>query len=78
LTSECANDCNSQKKYEVAAGTKNAFSAPSSLDQLESENRMEYGYGSGYINGQIKKEKLCFSEDPKSPCIDRVKILEAD
>jgi len=45
---------------------------------MESENRMEYGYGSGYINGQIKKEKLCFSEDPKSPCIEKVKILEAD
>jgi hypothetical protein len=78
LTSECANDCNSQKKFEVTTGIKNALAAPPTLDQLESENRMEYGYGSGYINGQVKKEKLCFSEDPKSPCIEKVKILEAD
>ena len=45
---------------------------------MESENRMEYGYGSGYINGPVKKEKICFSQDPKSPCIEKVKILEAD
>ena len=78
LTSDCVSDCNSQKKFEVTVEKKNGLASPQTLDQMESENRMEYGYGSGYINGPVKKEKICFSQDPKSPCIEKVKILEAD
>jgi hypothetical protein len=41
--------------------------------------RLEYGYGSGYINGFLADEKICFAEDPKSaPCIGGIKLLEAD
>jgi len=39
---------------------------------------MEYGYGSGYINGAIETEKICFSEDETVPCLSGIKILEAD
>ena len=63
LTSDCVSDCNSQKKFEVTVDKKNGLASPQTLDQMESENRMEYGYGSGYINGPVKKEKICFSED---------------
>ena len=60
LTSDCVSDCNSQKKFEVTVDKKNGLASPQTLDQMESENRMEYGYGSGYINGPVKKEKICF------------------
>ena len=41
--------------------------------------RMEYGYGSGYINGFVATEKLCFSHEKETaPCISAVKMLEAD
>ena len=41
-------------------------------------NRIEYGYGSGYINGYLGTEKICFAQDNTSPCIKGIKILEAD
>ena len=41
--------------------------------------RIEYGYGSGYINGFLATEKLCFSKDKDTaPCISAVKMIEAD
>lgn len=42
------------------------------------DNRVEYGYGSGYINGMAAEQQICFEEGPQSPCVDGVKILEAD
>ena len=50
------------------------------LDTLidESSPRYEYGYGSGYINGLLSYEKLCFSQDNMAPCIEQVQVLEAD
>lgn len=42
------------------------------------DHRIEYGYGSGYINGMISEEKICFESGSDAPCINHVKILEAD
>jgi hypothetical protein len=41
-------------------------------------NRIEYGYGSGYINGLVTNEKLCFSEASDSACLNDIKLIEAD
>jgi len=39
----------------------------SALSEAEEENgqgnRIEYGYGSGYINGYLAHEKICFSQN---------------
>lgn len=38
--------------------------------------RMEYGYGSGYINGFLDDEtKLCFELGDSAPCINKMKVL---
>ena len=55
------------------------YNKTASVDDLM--GRIEYGYGSGYINGYLETEKLCFSADmsgSQAPCINGVKILEAD
>jgi len=41
-------------------------------------SRIEYGYGSGYINGFVGDEKLCFAEDKSAPCVSGIKMLMAD
>lgn len=40
--------------------------------------RVEYGYGSGYINGFLDETQLCFEQGDKAPCINKIKILQAD
>lgn len=41
--------------------------------------RMEYGYGSGYINGFLDDEtKICFEMGDSAPCINKMKVLQAD
>lgn len=40
-------------------------------------NRLEYGYGSGYINGHLAEERICFAENNKT-CVSGIKMLEAD
>jgi hypothetical protein len=51
-------------------------------DEVEVDDmmgRIEYGYGSGYINGFLATEKMCFSkEKDAAPCISAVKMIEAD
>ena len=32
-------------------------------DEDSTTNRIEYGYGSGYINGYLAQEKICFAKD---------------
>lgn len=48
--------------------------------QLEDSlsNRIEYGYGSGYINGALAEQQICFEQGEKAPCVSGVKILQAD
>jgi hypothetical protein len=42
-------------------------------------NRVEYGYGSGYINGFAQEAQICFSEDTKAaPCVKGINMLQAD
>ena len=41
-------------------------------------SRLEYGYGSGYINGFLAEERICFEQGDSAPCLNGVKILEAD
>lgn len=69
LTDKCKEDCNKQTKFME---TKKLAGA----DDLMS--RIEYGYGSGYINGFVNEQPICFSNDSMAPCINGVKILEAD
>lgn len=41
-------------------------------------NRVEYGYGSGYINGFLAETPLCFEQGDKAPCLKSLKVLHAD
>ena len=41
-------------------------------------NRIEYGYGSGYINGFVDETQICFEQGDKAPCIKGMKVLQAD
>jgi len=41
-------------------------------------NRIEYGYGSGYINGFLGQLDICFAQGDTSPCIKNIKTLVAD
>lgn len=72
MTDGCKNDCNTQEKF-IAKKSKGFASQES--DDL---NRIEYGYGSGYINGLVTNEKLCFSEGSDAACLNDIKIIEAD
>ena len=87
LTDRCDEHCNTQTKFKVPKPGQNgaAGSAGSgALVQVAASDdggaaRLEYGYGSGYINGFLADERMCFAEDPKAgPCVGGVKILEAD
>ena len=69
LTDKCKEDCNKQTKFTET----NSLAGPDDL-----MSRIEYGYGSGYINGFINEQPICFSADSLAPCIHGVKILEAD
>jgi hypothetical protein len=71
LTDGCKNDCNNQEKFIVKKSKGNSQDS----DDL---NRIEYGYGSGYINGLVTNEKLCFSEGSDSACLNDIKLIEAD
>ena len=42
------------------------------------DGRIEYGYGSGYINGLLGEESICFAQGDTAPCIKNVKVLLAD
>jgi len=48
------------------------------MSEDELNSRIEYGYGSGYINGNIAEQKICFAESKAAPCVNGVKILMAD
>lgn len=41
-------------------------------------SRVEYGYGSGYINGFLDETPLCFEQGESAPCIKGLKVLNAD
>jgi len=71
LTSKCNETCNKAQKF---VQTKDV----ASISENDELSRIEYGYGSGYINGYVAKEKLCFAKDKSAPCLSDVKILEAD
>lgn len=79
LTSKCTENCNSFEKYDVEKGK-----TPEQLKEMKSKlaealtGRMEYGYGSGYINGYLEEMQLCFEQGDKAPCINKMKILQAD
>ena len=46
------------------------------FQQQESEgNRLEYGYGSGYINGYLGETDICFEKGENAPCIKNIKLL---
>jgi hypothetical protein len=40
--------------------------------------RVEYGYGSGYINGFLDETQICFEQGDSAPCVKNMKILQAD
>jgi hypothetical protein len=40
--------------------------------------RVEYGYGSGYINGFVDETQICFEAGDKAPCIKKMNVLQAD
>jgi len=71
LTDKCTENCNRETKFISQRSSKN------SLDDDEL-NRIEYGYGSGYINGVRHEQKICFSESNKANCLNNIKIIEAD
>ena len=50
-------------------------STPEDDDEM---GRLEYGYGSGYINGIVDEQRIGFSADDSQPAINGVKILLAD
>lgn len=41
-------------------------------------SRIEYGYGSGYINGFMAETDICFEKGEAAPCLQNVTILQAD
>lgn len=41
-------------------------------------SRVEYGYGSGYINGFMDELPLCFEQGETAPCVKGLKVLQAD
>lgn len=41
-------------------------------------SRVEYGYGSGYINGFLDETPLCFEQGDNAPCVKGLKVLQAD
>lgn len=53
LSDKCTENCNSETKFKDKK--------PAAGDDLM--GRVEYGYGSGYINGFVDEEKLSFSVD---------------
>ena len=54
LTDKCTDDCNSETKFKVNQ-PKDASAFSEARAQIEDSlnNRIEYGYGSGYINGAL-------------------------
>ena len=84
LTDQCNEDCNEQQKYKLKKDNKTGSFLVHHKDGFEAQvddmmGRMEYGYGSGYINGFLATEKICFSkEKDAAPCISAVKMIEAD
>lgn len=57
LTDKCSTK-NKSPKFKSKTDTLAVKSPWGNEDNIQ---RMEYGYGSGYINGQIETEKICFS-----------------
>ena len=78
LTDKCTENCNKQTKYVQTKDLAKEASLSQSQDEDASNNRIEYGYGSGYINGYLSQEKICFAKDDSQPCVNGIKILEAD
>jgi hypothetical protein len=52
LTDLCTENCNSQTKFKVGNSSLFQQGSIESIDEA-SGNRIEYGYGSGYINGYL-------------------------
>lgn len=64
LTDKCNEHCNELPKFKTFKKGKSAedyMNASAIGDDLM--NRVEYGYGSGYINGFAQETQICFSED---------------
>lgn len=83
LTDKCTDDCNAQTKFKVSQPSKNDTTGGTFNDYASSiennlDNRIEYGYGSGYINGALADQQLCFANSKTAPCVEHVKILQAD
>lgn len=76
LTDKCTDDCNAETKFKVNQ-PKDASVFSEARAQLEESlnNRIEYGYGSGYINGALADQQICFANSTSAPCVDHVKIL---
>ena len=68
---------NKQEKFKVGNSSLFQSTAIENDDDARS-NRIEYGYGSGYINGYLNQESICFSADDSQPCVQGIKILESD
>jgi len=67
LTDRCTEGCNTETKYRL----------PKS-QEFDDFARIEYGYGSGYINGYTEKLKLSFGTEKGAPAISGIDILVAD
>lgn len=85
LTDLCEK-CNEFPKYNLhktKEGKPMVSRASGFLNQEESVSdktpRFEYGYGSGYINGYMSSEKICFADNANAaPCIDQTQVIMAD
>jgi hypothetical protein len=66
LTDKCDLNCNQQTKFL----THKAKAEPKDVEEMQRQltesldNRVEYGYGSGYINGMAAEQQICFEEGP--------------
>ena len=80
LTDKCNEHCNELPKYQTNKKGKKPedyLNASALSDDLM--NRVEYGYGSGYINGFAQEAQICFSADTKAaPCVKGINMLQAD
>lgn len=80
LTDKCNEHCNDLPKFQTHKKGKTGedyMNVSALSDDLM--NRVEYGYGSGYINGFAQEAQICFSEDTKAaPCVKGINMLQAD
>ena len=78
LTDKCNENCNTIPKYKTGFVQQAESATSFQFESDDMNNRIEYGYGSGYINGNIADQKICFAEGKTAPCVSGVNVLMAD